>query len=248
MKHRILLIICILLATNSVFAQRKNITNASLEKYRLERLKNEADYRANYKKRGLPSPAELALREAEERKNLDEYTEKSRVQRQQTEANFQVRMNAIRAEIAATDAEINYLRGQILRMPKRQTYISLAYPIFNYVQPNTIYVAGNNNYAGQTANVRTTPNVRIYQNYLNGNYANISVGIGYKNWYGNVNVNYGSPYYYSGYAFPYRVEQQNYERQELVLRISSLEQQRAGLFVRRNLLDEEVRRADARIY
>jgi hypothetical protein len=247
MKTRILLIICVLLAANSVFAQRKSITNASLEKFKQERLQREADYRANYKKLGLPSPEELAQREAEEQKRLTEYTANRRVQRQQIESNFQVRANALRTEVAATDAEINYLRGLISRMPKPQTYISLAYPIFNYVQPNAILISNNNGYYRQNTKIRSTPNVQVYQNYLNGNYANVNIGIGYKNWHGNINLNYGTPYYYGGYAFPYRVEQQNYERQELVLRLRLLEQQRAGLFARWNLLDEEARRADVRI-
>jgi hypothetical protein len=247
MKKRILLLICVLIAVSSAFSQRKNITNASLETYRQERLKREADYRANYKKLGLPSPEELAQREADEQKKLDEYTEKARIQRKQTEANFQVRANALRTELAATDAELNYLRGQISRLPNRQNYVSLAYPIFNYVQPNSIYAANNQGHYRQNTNVRATPNIQVYQNYLNGNYANVNVGIGYKNWHGNINLNYGSPYYYGGYAFPYRVQSQNYERQELVSRLRLLEQQRAGLFARWNLLDEEARRADARI-
>ncbi len=247
MKNRILLIICVLITANSASAQRKNITNASLEKYKQERLKREADYRANYKKLGLPSPEELTKREAEEQKTLDEYTANARVQRKQTEYNFQVRANELRNELAATDAELNYLRGQISRLPNRQTYVSLAYPIFNYVQPNAISISNNQGYYRQNTNARASPNVQVYQNYLNGNYANINVGIGYKNWRGNINLNYGTPYYYGGYAFPYRVEQQNYERQELVSRLRLLEQQRAGLFARWNLLDEEARRADVRI-
>jgi hypothetical protein len=247
MKIRILLIVSVLLATNSAFAQRKTITNANLEKYKQERLKREADYRANYKKLGLPSPEELAQRDAEEQKKLDEYTAKARVQRKQTENNFQNRAGALRTELAATEAELNYLRGQISRLPNRQNYVSLAYPIFNYVQSSAIPFANRNGYMQQSRNVRTAANVQIYQNYLSGNYANVNVGIGYKNWHGNINLNYGTPYYYGGYAFPYRVEQQNYERQELVLRLRLLEQQRAGLFARWNLLDEEARRADVRI-
>jgi hypothetical protein len=224
MKSRILLVVCVLIATNSAFSQRKSITNANLEKYKQERLKREADYRANYKKLGLPSPEELAQRDADEQKKIDEYTEKSRVNRQQTEYNFQLRANALRTELAATDAELNYLRALISRMPKPQTYVSLAYPIFNYVQPNGVYASNNNGYYRQSTNVRATPNVQIYQNYLSGNYANVNVGIGYKNWHGNINLNYGTPYYYGGY-----------------------EQQRAGLFARWNLLDEEARRVDLRI-
>jgi hypothetical protein len=250
MKHLILLIICVLIAANSVFAQRKNITNASLEKYRQERLKNEADYRANYKKLGLPSPEELAEREVEEQKKLDEYTANAKIRRQQTEANFQVRADAIRTEIAATDAEINYLRYQISRLPVHRSYVSLAYPIFNYVQPNYgngISIYGNSGSYRQTTTVRTTPNVQVYQNYLNGNYANVNVGIGYRNWHGNLNISYGNPYYYGGYAFPYQIQSQSYERREMVLRLRLLEQQRAGLFARWNLLDEEARRADVRI-
>jgi hypothetical protein len=247
MRILILSIMCVLLATNSVFAQRKKITNASLEKYRQERLKNEADYRANYKKLGLPSPEELAQREAEEQKSLNEYSANARIRRQQIQSNFQMRANAIRAEVAATDAEINYLRSLISRMPKPQTHLSLAYPIFNYAQPHTVSISGDNGYYNQTANAQTAPNIQIYQNYSNGNYADVNVGIGSENRSGNISLNYGSPYYYGGYAFPYRAESQNYERRELVSRLRLLEQQRAGLFARWNSLDEEARRADTRI-
>jgi hypothetical protein len=247
MKNRILLIVCVLLAANSAFAQRRSITNASLEKYRQERLKNEADYRANYKKLGLPSPEELAQREAAEQKKLDEYTAQAKVRRQQIDSDFQIRANILRAEVAATDAEINYLRGLISRLPNRQNYVSLAYPIFNYVQPNLVFPTVQNGYYNQSNSIRTTPNVHVYQNYLNGNYANVNVGIGYKGWHGNIVLNYGNPYYYGSYAFPYRVEPQNYERQELLLRLRLLEQQRAGLFARWNLLDEAARRADVQI-
>ncbi len=68
MKQRLLFVFCIIVGSSVfAFSQTKTVTNADLEKYRQERLKAEAEYRANYKKLGLPSPEELDRRREQSR-------------------------------------------------------------------------------------------------------------------------------------------------------------------------------------
>jgi predicted RND superfamily exporter protein len=71
MKKRLLFILCLAL-TVSAFAQTKTITNADLEKYRQKRLQAEKDYAENYKRLGLPSPAELQKQNEQSRRELSE--------------------------------------------------------------------------------------------------------------------------------------------------------------------------------
>lgn len=85
MKKQILLSLSLVLMSAVFgFAQTtRTVTNADLEKFRQKREKNEAEYRATYKQRGMPSPEELAEREARRQKDLAEYADRARTQEQQ---------------------------------------------------------------------------------------------------------------------------------------------------------------------
>ena len=62
----------------SSMAQNKTITNADLEKYRQARLTAELDYRENYERLGMPSPAELDRRREQSRIETERLSEKLR--------------------------------------------------------------------------------------------------------------------------------------------------------------------------
>ena len=68
----------ILAAAGSATAQRKQVTNADLEKYRQTRLNAEREYRENYERLGLPSPAELERRREQSRIETERLSEKLR--------------------------------------------------------------------------------------------------------------------------------------------------------------------------
>ena len=81
MKRRILFLLSIVvLATISGAAQR-SVTNADLEGYRAARLRAEADLRADYARRGLPSPEEMAMRNEESAREAVELSNKLRADR-----------------------------------------------------------------------------------------------------------------------------------------------------------------------
>ena len=84
MKKQILLILSLILGTTTFsFAQAtRTVTNNDLEKFRQKREQAEAEYRATYKERGLPSPEEIEQREAERQKDLADYAARARASQQ----------------------------------------------------------------------------------------------------------------------------------------------------------------------
>lgn len=79
------------MSTSFSFAQAtRTVTNADLEKFRQKREQNEAEYRATYRQRGLPSPEELAEREKQRQKDLAEYAARARAEEQQRQYQIQI--------------------------------------------------------------------------------------------------------------------------------------------------------------
>ncbi len=60
----------VVILSGAAFAQSKTVTNADLEKYRVQRLAAEKDLNENYEELGFPSPEEL---ERQEQKSRSEY-------------------------------------------------------------------------------------------------------------------------------------------------------------------------------
>lgn len=119
MKYKILLILgFVLITSNSVSAQtaKKTITNADLEKYRVQREKAEADYRANYERRGMPSPEELQKREAEDHLKREELARRLAAERLQEE-----QTRAIREQTEAENARRAYQNNSNMN-PAEQYY------------------------------------------------------------------------------------------------------------------------------
>lgn len=95
MKQKLLFAFCIILGS-SVFVglQTRLVTNADLEKFKLERLKAEAEYRENYARWGFPSPEELDRRREQSRVESEALSVKlrsERLERERTEAERQAR-------------------------------------------------------------------------------------------------------------------------------------------------------------
>ncbi|MCU0240132.1 MAG: hypothetical protein MUC29_11885 [Pyrinomonadaceae bacterium] len=247
-------ILLILTLSIVVFGQRKTITNADLEAIKQKRIKAEQEYRENYKKLGMPSPEELEQREIERQQRLAESSRIANEKRQQNENYWQSQARILRSEIASVDAQINIIRRQISRVPNSQPVIySYGYfpqPNYNY-QPhlqtsNQVFIQKPNSTVVLENRVQNSNQTQVQNNYGYGNYGNINVGISRGKWRGNVNYNYGN--YYGNYGYAYPMQNQNYQRDELVARFRLLEQQRAGLLAQWNVLEDEARRNGVKIY
>lgn len=263
MKKQITLIFSLIFVTASLAAAqtaRKTITNTDLEKYRQARVQAEADYRANYKKLGMPSPEELEQREVERKAWLADFSRRKAFENQQSENYFQAQANLLKSEIVNVQAQINYLRGQVGNLPAQNSvFVSPGQVLAVGVLPGGYYGRFPGRYAGTNAVNLQTPNVQAARNAAAGMpnpYAGTvlqnSPGTGVKVVVGSANPvfrgrrGYGRPYYYGGYALPYAVNS-NSTRDELVANLRYLEQTKAGLLAQFEMLREEARRAGIRI-
>lgn len=101
----------IFLASFAVGAQTRTVTNAELEKYRVERLKAEEEYRKNYARLGKPSPEEIERINDQRRRETNELAEQLRAKRESDESMIIDRANELRSQIRSLDSQIAYLRS-----------------------------------------------------------------------------------------------------------------------------------------
>ncbi|HEX8736166.1 MAG TPA: hypothetical protein VF721_12635 [Pyrinomonadaceae bacterium] len=257
MKERILLILSLILVINGlVFAQTratKTVTNADLEKFRQKRVAAEADYRANYKKLGMPSPEELEKREAERQRWLAEFAEKAEIEQAQNENYFLSVANELKTQIASIDAQINYLRG-LAGNPSPYKGGTIVYG------SGIVFGGYANGYGGgfrggvgargfRQNRITVAPNVQTVRNYANsfptaGDIRNQIYGT-----YPQLNRfprRGGRSHYRGGYVTPL-IGGGSYGESDLESRLSYLQQERAGLIAEWQALEEEARRAGVRI-
>lgn len=96
MKQRLIFIFCSFLVLSTTSIAQRTITNASLERYRAERLSAEREYRQNYERLGLPSPEEIERRNEQSRIETLELADKLRDNRLERD-----RLSVERERIAA---------------------------------------------------------------------------------------------------------------------------------------------------
>jgi hypothetical protein len=244
-----------------------SITNRELESFARARRQSELAYERRRKELGLPSAAESrqrAIVEAElarERSRLGQMNEKS------NEDYWRERANALRAEIAATDAEINSTRQELSSMPSDNSLASVSVvtglaPFATFGQSGVNPFFQGNPYPG----VFVAPQNRGAQ--LRGR---INVGPGISRdpragvYFGNqprfrrrnntpysVFPNFSAygyqPYGYSTYGYQpygYQPYDLSYERTVLITRLNELVANKAGLEARWRALEDEARRAGA---
>lgn len=255
-------------------AQKRIVTNDDLAKYRQERLNSEAEYNKQVQSGARASRAELAKRDEERLKFYREFTEQATAKRRQTEGIFQNQAFALRSEIAALEAEINYVRARVGEIPEPQTYYSVGYLPFGGVGyggfggigfggvgfpqfPNG--GAGGNVKFGNNSGVNVSINNGYNQNGVFGVSANnlqapqISLngnGFGQTNRLGTETslLFGGAPYTAGLLSAPFTLPtQQNLTREELLQRLRALEQARAGLYARFSVLEDEAGRSGVKI-
>jgi hypothetical protein len=111
---------------------RRTLTNRDLEASQRARLKSEADYERRRIQLGLPPLDELRRRNAEEARRAREQLQQDESEETQAEGYWRERSSAMRAEVAALDAEIDYLRG---RLAADSDYIQTPYTSVTTVVP-----------------------------------------------------------------------------------------------------------------
>jgi len=96
---------------------KRTITNRDLENFRLARIESERAYEQRRKELGLPSVGETKRRVALEGEASLERLRQLGYQRQASEEYWRNRASVLRAELAATNAQIDFLRGRLDVLP-----------------------------------------------------------------------------------------------------------------------------------
>ncbi|MEP6924016.1 MAG: hypothetical protein ABI954_06105 [Pyrinomonadaceae bacterium] len=250
-----------------VLAQNKKVvTNVDLEKYRQQRIQANADYERKVQEGTLPSKAELEKREQERQKFISEFSQKATAARNEAENYWQAQAYQLRTEIAAVEAEANYVRARVVDIPQQQVYYSIGSLPYGY---------GRGGYGGGIGNGRFpangTSNTQINYGQIGGRLdvrsggpLKIRVGGTYglssiqqSSRFGatgiltrpNTSLTFGGfPYQAGILAAPYNFQtSDSLTREELIVRLQLLEQQRAGLYARFEALQDEAQQQGVNI-
>ena len=114
-------------------AARRTLTNKELEGARRTRERREAESERRRVELGLPSLEESRRRRDEEAQRVRAELQESMREEAQSEAYWRERAAALRAEIAALDAEINYLRARLAELPDNA--LTPSYTVITSVVP-----------------------------------------------------------------------------------------------------------------
>jgi len=253
------IVILSLAAAVSAFAQTKTVTNADLEKFRAQRIESEKNLRAEYARKGFPSPEQIERQNQQRRAELEQFSDQLREQRLQSENGILAQANTLRTQIASIDAQINYLR---------RSGGGYSNQGLTYLDQGFIYSGGYAPY-GLRRNrsvlpqiQRLPPNMRTVQEYAamyptsqslyNQSIGNVRIGGNVRVGSGNVRIggrfNYGTRNgYRGGYIAPVIIGGGSYVQSEANQQLIYLEQTRAGLLAQWQILEEQARRAGIRI-
>jgi hypothetical protein len=233
----------VLTAAVTAFSQTRTITNFDLDKYRIEREAADKALREKYARLGYPSPEEIQKQNEERQRERARYSDQLRDQRLQSQNSIIIQANQLRGEIAAIDAQINYLRRNA---PSNSQTVILSTGYYGYQTYGGRGYRRQNNNNPLAAISQLPPNMRTVQEYgamYPSSQSIYNQATGNFRINGRVNSNNG---YRGGYVVPLvvgtTVNQDSSNGQ-----LQFLEQQRAGLIAQWRILEEQARRAGVRI-
>jgi hypothetical protein len=96
----------------------RTITNRDLEAFRRERVESEMLYERSRKELGLPSIEETRRRAAVEADESFQTIQEIHSRQQESETYWRTRASALRSELAASNARINFLQRRLNEMPQ----------------------------------------------------------------------------------------------------------------------------------
>jgi hypothetical protein len=244
----------------------RTITNRDLEASRRAREASEAAYERRRRELGLPSLALTRQRAEEEASRAREELRRSISEDAQAEGYWRAQASELRSQLAALNAQIDYVRGLLAGMPEQRAAGS--YTVLTSVAPLTQgrgvtgFPSVNVGHPGLIAQSRMSGNQNIFVAPNNGPQLTARVGFGGGATRGQVFLNttpgrrgfghsgffpqgvFASPVTLFGSAYP-NDSFYDYDRATLVQRLREMELERAGLQARWRVLEDEARRAGA---
>jgi hypothetical protein len=223
---------------------RRELTKQDIEAARRAREKSEQEYERRRIELGLPSLEEVRRRTEEETKRLSADARQSRMAEAEAEAYWRGRSTQLRSEMAALDAQINYVRARLAETPDpfnvgTYGFITGVSPGFRLRRPHTRFPVVTGHPGFMRGNHTPVPGAGFLafggatQGHVQFNGRLASRGFGRRGGFA------------PGIILPYSSYDYSYERSNLVSRLQELEAARAGLQVRWSLLEDEARHAGA---
>jgi hypothetical protein len=241
-----------------VSSARRTITNRDLEASLVRRRQSELAYEKRRQELGLPSVAESRRRAEAESVEIRSELERARLAENESEGYWRARASALRTEIAAIDAELNYVRVRLEDSPFPFTNGFTSISVFPFTSPSILLgnVGFGRSFFG--GGLPHHPSVNSVPQF--GPPMTARVGFGGGATRGQVFLNNGgfrhSRSFGGGFQFPLvssvgvfgsgiQPYDYSYERSALITHFNELATARAGLNARWRELEDEARRAGA---
>jgi hypothetical protein len=215
-----------------------------LESFARKRREAEVAYERRRRELGLPSAAEMREQAAADNASMKERFEQSQLEQRESETYWRERSSALKAELAATDAEINSTRQQLDLLPPVSAFLApgvVAFPAFGRSRVNPSLFASNIPHVFVTPQIgpelRGGPRL-VFSGPSVQSPVSISRGM-------RGRFSRAGGIFPGAFAVPYQSSDLSYERSVLVTRLNELVARRAGLAARWRALEDEARRAGA---
>ncbi len=228
---------------------RRSITNRDLQVYAKIRQDSERAYARRLKELGLPSLAESNRRREDESRKIQGELAETRQTEAGTESYWRTRASELRTDIAATDAEIAYVRARLDEVnaawnTSSFSIVNSGYPI-GFGSPFNGGFRGRRHFSNIGQGVFMTTGTPFGGTVVGGPFGNLYPRGRIRNT-PFLTAPYLTPFSNgTGFGLPYQGYDIGYERSSLITRLDELVGRRAGLSVRWRELEEQARRAGA---
>lgn len=257
MRSKIWLFFSLMLVLSGVsLAQTKTVTNADLERFKQKRLQAEAEYRAKHKELGMPSPEELEQRQADDQRRLQELSQQIRYETRQKQDYWQSQSAYLRSQIADVNAQIRYLNQLIAATPTGNKIFYSVDELNGLIIPSFGFGGfGRGGRGHQRQQITTVNPANNFQTAINAAATNPNPYFGTQLSQTGIKAvigpnlprrGFGRHFGFGGF-YPYFVNNNNLQRDEMISRLQYLGQVRAGLLAQWRNLVEEAHRAGVRI-
>jgi hypothetical protein len=240
----------------TVSSARRTITNRDLEASMVRRRQSELAYEKRRQELGLPSVAESKRRTEVESAEIRNELEATRSVEKESESYWRARASALRTEMAAIDAELNYVRLRLEDPPFPLSSGFTSISVAPFIAPGISF--GNAGVGRPFSRVGVPHPAPVYSAPQFGPRLTAPVGFGGSATRRQVLLNNGgfrhSRWFGGGFPFPLvssggvfgtgiQPYDYSYERGALITHFNELATARAGLNARWRELEDEARRA-----
>jgi hypothetical protein len=234
---------------------RRTITNRDLESSVVRRRQSELAYEKRRQELGLPTVAESRRRAEIESAQIQSELGATRSVEKESEGYWRARASALRTEIAAIDAEINYVRVRLEDSPFPLASGFTSISVLPFLTPGVSF--GNAAFGSRFPRARGQRPLPVYSAPQFGPRLTARVGFGGgatrgPGWPNNGGFRHSRSL---GVGFPFPIVSSvgafgsgydySYERSALITHFNELSTARAGLSARWRELEDEARRAGA---